>query len=186
VPDEVVGAGIRVQSIVHDIAAAREDYEIAVATRNDISGILDLQEMNLPERGGVLSVRLSFQWLETALVEMPLIVARKDGRVVGYLVASSVSSQAHIPIVRAMLEVYSGAPNSYFYGPICVAASERGRGLPARLFAALRAGVGQRTCFTFIRRDNIVSLRAHAKIGLNEVAEFTFDGVALVIVAETV
>ena len=164
---------------------ARDGYEITVATREDIAGILALQEENLPERGGVLSVRLPRQWFEVAFADMPLIVARKEGRVVGYLVASSVSSQAHIPIVRAMLEVYPGAPNSYFYGPICVAASERGRGLPARMFEALRARMGERTCFTFIRRDNIVSLRAHAKIGLNEVAEYTFDGVPLVIVAET-
>jgi len=185
VPDEVVTAGAQVQSELHDPAMARDGYEITDATREDIAGILDLQEMNLPERGGVLSVRLTFQWFETALADMPLIVTRKDGRVVGYLVASSVRSQEHIPIVRGMLEVYPGAPDSYIYGPICVAASERGRGLPARMFAALRARTGQRTCFTFIRRDNTISLRAHAKIGLHEVAQYVFDGIDLVVVAET-
>ena len=65
------------------------DYEIALATRDDIAGILDLQEQNLPEQGGVLSVRLPFEWFETALADLPMIVARRAGRVAGYLVASS-------------------------------------------------------------------------------------------------
>src|SRR4051794_22291035 len=160
-------------------------YEIAPAEFDDIIGILDLQAENLPERGGVLSVRLSFEWFDTARAEMPLIVASHDGRVVGYLVASSVKSQAHIPIVQGMLRAYPGDPDSYIYGPICVAANERGQGLPTRMFAAQRARMGGRPCFTFIRRDNTVSLRAHAKIGFREVAGYSHDGIAQVILAYT-
>jgi predicted GNAT superfamily acetyltransferase len=160
-------------------------YEIAPAEFVDIVGILELQGENQADRGGALSVRLSFQWFEAARAEMPLIVARRDWSVVGYLVASSVQSQAHIPIVQGMLRAYPGAPDSYIYGPICVAASERGQGLPARMFAAQRARMGRRPCFTFIRRDNAVSLRAHAKIGFHEVATYMHDGVAQVVLAYT-
>ncbi len=35
-----------------------EDCEIALATAEDIAGILDLQERNQPEWGGALSARL--------------------------------------------------------------------------------------------------------------------------------
>jgi L-amino acid N-acyltransferase YncA len=160
-------------------------YEIASAEFDDIVGILELQAENLPDRGGVLSVRLPFEWFETARAEMPLIVARHDRRVVGYLVASSVRSQEHIPIVQGMLRAYPGAPDSYIYGPICVAANERGHGLPARMFAAQRARMAGRPCFTFIRRDNKVSLRAHAKIGFREVAAYSHDGIAQVVLAYT-
>jgi L-amino acid N-acyltransferase YncA len=162
---------------------ARDDYEIALAVRDDLAGILDLQEQNLPASGGMLSVRLPLQWFEAALADMPVIVARQDGRVVGYLVASSVPSQSHIPIIESMLRVYPGAPSDYLYGPVCVAQSERGRGLVARMFAMQRAHVGRRNCFAFIRRDNTASLRAHAKVGLLEVAEFTHNDAPLVVVA---
>ena len=35
----------------------------------------------------------------------------------------------------------------------------------------------------FVRRDNGASLAAHAKLGMRQVAEFTHDGVAYVVVA---
>jgi L-amino acid N-acyltransferase YncA len=159
------------------------DYDIALATRDDIAGILDLQEQNLPERGGALSVRLTSEWFDAALADMPVIVARKVGQVVGYAVSSSLGSQAHLPIIQAMLRAYPGSPGAYIYGPVCVAASERGRGLAAALFAAVRAHAGDRECFTFIRRDNALSLRVHARMGLREVAAFTHGGAELVVVA---
>jgi predicted GNAT superfamily acetyltransferase len=158
------------------------DYQIAVATRDDIASILALQEENLPENGGLLSVRLPFQWFEAALAQMPIILARKSGHVVGYLVASALSSQAHLPIIRSMMRAYSALPDAYLYGPICVAATERGRGLPTQLFATQQRLLANQPCFTFIRRDNPVSLRAHQKIGLHEAAEFTHDGIAHVVV----
>src|SRR5215208_2274643 len=161
---------------------ASADYQIAVATRDDIASILALQEENLPKNGGLLSVRLPFQWFEVALAQIPVILARKNGQVIGYLVASTLSSQAHLRIIQSMMRTYSAPPDAYLYGPICVAASERGQGLPAQLFATQQRLLANRPCFTFIRRDNSVSLRAHEKIGLHKAAEFTHDGIALVVV----
>jgi len=109
---------------------ASADYQIAVATRDDIASILALQEENLPKNGGLLSVRLPFQWFEVALAQIPVILARKNGQVIGYLVASTLSSQAHLPIIQSMMRTYSAPPDAYLYGPICVAASERVRGFP--------------------------------------------------------
>ena len=51
--------------------------EIALATRDDILGILDLQEQNLLGRGGLLSVRLPGAFIEAALDDLPQIVARR-------------------------------------------------------------------------------------------------------------
>ena len=53
--------------------------EIALATRDDIVGILNLQEQNLLGRGGLLSVRLPGAFIEAALDDLPQIVARRDG-----------------------------------------------------------------------------------------------------------
>jgi predicted GNAT family acetyltransferase len=64
-----------------------------------------------------------------------------------------------------------------------VAESERGRGLAGAMVAALRARLPAREGFTFIRRDNTVSLEVHAKLGMRQVAEFTHARAAYVVVA---
>src|SRR6266850_4703985 len=68
---------------------------IALATLDDVSGILDLQDRNLSDRGGSLSVPFSRNWFETAVANAQVIVARSNGRVVGYLVFCTFAAQAH-------------------------------------------------------------------------------------------
>ncbi len=161
-----------------------EDCEIALATAEDIAGILDLQGRNQPERGGTLSARLPREWLEAAVAGMPVIVARKEGRVVGYLVSASRDAYAGVPVVAAMLRAYPGAaPDAYAYGPVCVAEEARGRGLAGAMFAALRARLPGREGVLFIRRDNAASLRAHARMGMREVARFTHGGAEMAVLA---
>ncbi len=159
------------------------ECEIAAATRDDIPGILDLQQRNLRSNGGALSVPFSCEWFEAAIADMPIIVARREGRVVGYVVSTPLTAQAHNPIIRAMLHAYPGSPGAYNYGPICVAESERGRGLAVAMFQALRLRLPAREGFTFIRRGNTASLKVHTKMGMQQVAEFIQDDVAYVVVA---
>ena len=54
-------------------------YEISLATLNDIPGILTLQEPNLVERGGGLSVRHTADWFRNAIIEKSVVVGRRDG-----------------------------------------------------------------------------------------------------------
>ena len=159
------------------------ECEIAVATRDDVPGILDLQERNLRSNGGALSVPFSRQWFEVAIADMPIIVARREGCVVGYVVSTPLTAQAHNPIIRAMLSAWPGSPGAYNYGPICVSESERGQGLAMAMFQALRERLPAREGFTFIRRDNMVSVRVHTRMGMHEVAEFMHDRVPYVVVA---
>jgi predicted GNAT superfamily acetyltransferase len=151
--------------------------EIGPATRDDIAGMLELQESNLLEYGGSLTVRLPRAYLEASLDDLPQIVARRNGKIVGYLLSASRETHAHVPIMQAMLRAYVGPPDAYIYGPVCVAASERGQGLAAKLFDTLRARLPRRECVTFIRRDNAASLRAHLKMGMKDISSFTHDGV---------
>jgi hypothetical protein len=51
------------------------EEEIRLAARDDIAGMLELQAENLIERGGLLPVAFSRELLETAIAEMPVIVA---------------------------------------------------------------------------------------------------------------
>jgi predicted N-acetyltransferase YhbS len=156
---------------------------IEPAIRKDIPEILELQERNLPDNGGTLSVRLSREWFETAICDMPVIVARSDSRVVGYVASTPLAAQAEIPIVQSMLRVYPGSPSAYIYGPVCVAESHRGRGLARAMFEELRTRLPEREGFTFIRRDNTRSISAHIKMGMRKVAEFARADVAYVVVS---
>ena len=160
-----------------------DDVEIGLATRDDIAGILDLQERNLRKNGGALSVPLLREWLDAAVVKMPIVVARRERRVVGYVVSSSLADQSADPILDGMLQAYPGSPGSYVYGPICVDESARGQGVARAMFQTLKMHLTGREGFTFIRADNAVSRKVHAGMGMREAATFTVAGVAYVVVA---
>lgn len=146
------------------------------ATENDLNGILELQGANQPARGGMLSASLPRERIADMLRAMPLIVARSGGRIAGYLMTSSREMNADVPIIRAMLAAYPGAADAYVYGPICVSAEERGRGLAQAMFVEVQRLLPHREGILFIRRDNPASLRAHEKMGIHEVADFVFNG----------
>jgi L-amino acid N-acyltransferase YncA len=148
------------------------NYEIDLAGKDDIDAVLDLQERNLAHRGGTLSARFSQAWFETAIAAMPVIVTRRAGQVVGYLVSPPLPTYTGVPVVQAMLQAYRGASDAYVYGPICVEETGRGRGVAGAMFAALRARLPGREGVLFIRRDNAASLRSHTKMGMSEVVEF--------------
>ena len=160
-----------------------DDVEIGLATRDDIAGILDLQERNLRKNGGALSVPLLREWLDAAVVKMPIVVARRERRVVGYVVSSSLADQSADPILDGMLQAYPGSPGSYVYGPICVDESARGQGVARAMFQTLKMQLTGREGFTFIRADNAVSRKVHAGMGMREAATFTVAGMAYVVVA---
>ena len=150
--------------------------DIGNATEVDLDGILELQEVNQMTRGGTLSARLSRERMAAMMNAMPLIVAHGDGRITGFLMTTTREMNADIPIVQAMFAAYQGAADAYVYGPICVEVAERGKGVAQAMFTELRRLEPGREGILFIRRDNAASLRAHARMGMREVAEFQFNG----------
>jgi predicted N-acetyltransferase YhbS len=152
------------------------NYDISLGTPHDIPGILMLQEPNLVERGGGLSVRQTADWFRHLIHEKSLVVGRSGGKVVGYVLGTSVAIKAHIPIIQAMLRAFPPPPDCYLYGPVCVAESERGKGLAATLFKELQTYMNGRPAMTFIRVDNVPSLRAHRKMGMSELGSFMSGG----------
>lgn len=150
--------------------------DIRRATEIDLDGIMALQAANQPERGGALSASLPRARIAQMMRAMPLIVARCSGRITGFLMTSTRELNADVPIIRAMLAAYPGATDAYVYGPICVSAEERGKGVAQAMFAELQRLLPGREGVLFIRRDNPASLRAHARMGMHEVAGFVFNG----------
>lgn len=151
--------------------------DISVATDADLNGILELQFANQIARGGMLSAELPRARIMAMMRDMPLIVAKRDARVVGFLMTSTRTMNAELPVVRSMFAAYPGGSDAYVYGPVCVDASERGKGLAEAMFSALRRLAPGREGVLFIRSDNAASLRAHRRMGMNEVATFGLEGI---------
>lgn len=160
-----------------------DDYDIRVATAADIWDLIVLQAENQIGRGGALSIEFPADWYEIAINDLPIIVARREGRLVAYLVSSSRAATANMPLVKAKFQAYPARPDAYNSGPLCIAASERGRGLAAKLFQRQRTLLRGREGVAFIRRDNAVSRAAHAKYGFREVAAFTHAAVEYMVVS---
>jgi GNAT superfamily N-acetyltransferase len=152
------------------------NYKISLATLNDVAGVLTVQEPNLPDNGGSLSVRQPADWFKRAVDEKSLIVARCDDKVVGYVLGTSLAAKARVPIIQSMLRAFPPPPDCYLYGPVCVAETERGKGLAGAMFEKLQAHMGGRPAMTFVRADNDPSLRAHRKMGMRDLGPFSNNG----------
>lgn len=160
----------------------RDDVVIGRAVLEDVEGILKLARENGPDYRGELSVRLERKHLQIPDQGLPNIVARRGGKVIGFLLTLE-KNQPLPPIVHAMLEAYPGTQNAYMYGPICVDQAERGRGIATAMFEELRRLQPGREGVLFIKASNEPSLRAHRKMGMREVAEYAFQGVPLLVFA---
>jgi predicted GNAT superfamily acetyltransferase len=149
---------------------------VGVATEADLDGVMELQAANQAERGGMLSASLPRSRVVEMMRRGGLVVARRGDRVVAFLMSSTREMNDDVPVIRAMLDAYPGAADAYVYGPVCVMEEERGKGLAQAMFTELRRLERGREGILFIRRDNPASLRAHAKMGMREVAGFVFGG----------
>ena len=161
------------------------NYETGLASTDDIPAILEMQDVNLHENGGGLSVRQTAEWFRRTMAEMPIIVARREGVVVGYALATSIAAKSHVSIVQSMLCAFPALPNCYLYGPVCVMESERGNGLAAMMYQEMRKRLPGRAAMSFVRCDNTASLRANRKMGKTELGEFIHDGERYIVFAFT-
>jgi hypothetical protein len=115
------------------------------------------------------------------------VVATEGDRVAGYLCASSVEFNRQFPLLAAMLRCYDKVTwagrslaelNTFVYGPVCVARTDRGSGVLRGMFATLLREVAGRfdagACF--VAAGNARSLAAHQHgLGMQPVAEFEFQ-----------
>jgi len=119
---------------------------------------------------------LSRERIAEMMQAMPLIVARRNSHVTGFLMMTTRAMNADIPIIKAMFTAYEGSADAYVYGPVCVGAEERRKGLAQAMFAELKRLQPGREGVLFIRLDNEASLRAHIRMGMKETAKFRFNG----------
>lgn len=163
-------------------------YLIRPAQSTDIEAITILLQGNSPSQGGSLTGEFSHDKVASMTDgDSPVIVARRvsDGPVVGVLF-SAAPATVQAPVLQAMLAAHAASENAYVYGPVCIAASERGQGLLALLYSAMRQLHGGAEAVLFIRRDNLGSRRAHERLGMREVAGFDFDGAQFAVYSDAI
>jgi hypothetical protein len=154
-----------------------EGLDLRLATVDDVDDILALIQANETTRGGAITGHFDRAMIVAFLHDMPVVVARRGTRLAGVLVSSSIEAVGHMPVIAAMLGTWRGAADAYIYGPICIAAVDRGQGLAEKLFGFLKAVLPGREGILFIRADNAASIRAHRdKLGMLPRGTFSLDG----------
>lgn len=176
-------AASALRSVATDDTGKGGGFSIGLADSVDVDELQWLLDANAPSRGGTLTGEFPREkvaaWLASG---MPVVVARDVSGVAGVLFSSERSETP--PVVAAMLRAWPGSADAYVYGPICIAERARGHHLSERLYAELRRQLPQREAILFIRRDNAASLRAHARLGMREVAAFEYEGASYVVLSD--
>lgn len=132
--------------------------------------------------------------LRRMAAQSPQAIALSEGHVVGYCLSLPFSLRAEVPALVPMFEqfrrcVYRGKPLLDYRlvvgGQVCVDREHRGQGLLARLYEQIRVSVGQDRdlCVTEIATRNVVSVRAHERMGFEVISNYSDAGEDWVIVA---
>jgi len=162
----------------------------------DLLQIIELQKENLEQ--SISEEELQAQGFVTVVHELPLlkamnhphphIIAKADGRVIGYALVMLRNFREDIPVLIPMFEEIDRIPyhgtllgdTSYFVmGQVCVQKAFRGQGVFEGLFDKMRAEYQSHFDYviTQIAERNPRSTRAHEKVGFQVVHRYSMEGV---------
>ena len=123
-----------------------ENIVLEIATLQDIEGVLSLQELylvsNLTEEEkefGFVTTPFTIAQLTEVIVNKGLFIAKDNHKVIAYVFAESWTFFNQYPIFNYMSSLFPNltfqdfgeitTTNSFQYGPICIHAAYRGKGL---------------------------------------------------------
>lgn len=157
----------------------------------DLEGILSLQRENLStllsqeekDEQGFVTVPHTLDQLETMHSLAPHVLAKENGKVVGYVLAMTLESRGLVPLLTSLfdnfdrLDLAGKKVTSYrpmVVGQVCVGKSQRGTGLFDKLYAAYREQYASTYDFaiTSVALSNFRSLAAHQRIGFQIIHTF--------------
>jgi hypothetical protein len=157
--------------------------ETRPATIEDAEPISALLMANSPGRGGALHgdwpIGVVTKWIASGAV---VVVAIDGPKLAGVLFTSEKAQASTAPVV-AMLKAWPGSADAYVYGPVCVDQAARGLGVLEAMVADAFARLPGREAILFINADNTRSLKAHARLGMVQVADFTLGEQAFVVLS---
>lgn len=146
-------------------------------TEQSILAIATLLQANQASNGGALTGDFPAEKVAQMLQQgSPVISAWEGDQLEGVLFTAPASAAEHVPVLAAMRAAWPGRADDYLYGPVCIAASARGKGVLPQLYAELQRHVPGRAAVLFITEDNVASCRAHERLGMHAVAQFEWEG----------
>lgn len=170
------------------------DTSVQVASPAHLPQVLDLQQRNHRSRldevaqasAGFVFVEHSLPQLAELAAALPQMVALHGGRVVGYSLCMGPAMREAIPSLAPMFAQFDRmhfrgrrlADWEYVVGgQVCVDAAFRGRGLIGALYRGTRDNLppAVELCVTEVATRNLVSLRAHYRIGFQTVDRYRDD-----------
>ncbi|MBV1904930.1 MAG: hypothetical protein KUG75_02540 [Pseudomonadales bacterium] len=169
--------------------------QIKLAELSEIDDVLALhykyQVDSIPEvdkkDGFVTTPFTKAELTDLAIKEKGLFIAKKNGRVIAYVMAASWEFWSAWPIFEFMIkdlpklkyhDQILDTDNSYQYGPVCIDTSVRGSGILEKIFAFAKEAMSERYTIlvTFVNKTNTRSYAAHSrKLGLDVLQEFEFN-----------
>ena len=160
-------------------------------TDAEIEQLLALQKANLykntpaayQQDQGFVTVEHSFELLQEMNEAIPQIIAKDGDALVGYALVMPQSFQNLIPELTPLFAeidavLWNEKPiskyNYYVMGQICVAESQRGRGLFDGLYQKHKEVLSPRfdLCVTEVAVRNTRSMRAHERVGFQTVHRY--------------
>ena len=165
------------------------------ANATDFPQLISLQKDNLltnieskDRQDGFLSIEYSYEQLERLDNELGIFVAIEGNGLLGYLIAQTMDSAIHSPLIRTMTNRFPNVTfrsrslseySIFMYGPVCIDKDARGKGILEGLCNTMlktlkgRYDVG----VAFVSENNPRSLIAHRdKLDMQMVDAFEFNG----------
>lgn len=172
-----------------------------VSTETEIQEILALQERNLSTKiskeearaQGFVTVKHDAQILRDMNQPYPHIIATHEGKVIGYALMMIKDFRDRIPVLIPMFDLIDSLSYNneslketrYFtMGQVCIDKNYRGMGVFKNLYETMKEKYQPHFDYliTEIAARNTRSIRAHAKIGFEEIKRYDDDGTTWVMV----
>lgn len=149
--------------------------------KSDIEQITALLQANSQAQGGMLYGNFPLAKVTTMCQSALLcLIAEEAGDIVGVVFSFALDSKTLPPIALEIKRRYpKEIQDNWFYGPVCLAENQRGKGMLAELYHQLMARL-YGLPIAFINVENRVSLRAHTRLGMRELGTFDLEGKAWV------
>ena len=162
-----------------------------LTTEDEINRLLALQQKNLARNNsaetvasqGFVTVEHTFDLLKRMNNAIPQTIGKDRDQLTGYALVMLDEFRPFIPVLEPMFALfteiyYQGKPLSdykyYVMGQICVAEEYRGQGIFDQLYQHQREQLSGQfdLCITDVAIRNQRSMKAHARVGFENVYEF--------------
>ena len=140
---------------------------------NEVASLL--QENAQSQNGGLLG-EFPLPKVKTMFANAAnVIIAQFENKIIGVVFSFSTESSALPPIAHLIMAKYpSTMKKNWFYGPVCIDKNYRGKNILDQLYHHICAeNTGK--AIAFINIDNKRSIQAHLKLGMIEIAKFSYN-----------